>query len=285
MERIVDTHCHFWSRAASSWLDGDYGAMERDWGPDDHRARSAPEGVSRCVIVEAGSTDAENQHIIDIAARDDIVGGLILWAPAGDPQFAARLDRWQRLPKFRGVRMGFEQHPDADIARQPAVVEQLKELARRGLIHDFLPLVRHLDDLAATLERVPDLHAIIEHYAKPDFDGTFDPAWERAMRRMAENTNVRCKLSLSPQVTGMKQLAAATPAGWPVDAIRPYTQLYLEAFGTDRLMWGSDWPVVEVTTTYTGMLDTHRQTLGVLDPVDEAKLFRTNAEAIYRLEA
>ena len=285
MERIVDTHCHFWLRAASSWLDGSYGAIERDWGPAEHRERSGPAGVSRCVIVEAGSTDEENQHIIDIAAHNDFVGGVILWAPAADPQFGARLDRWQRLPKFRGVRINFEQHPDADIARRPVVVEQLKELARRGLVHDFLPLVRHLDDLAATLERVPDLPAIIEHYAKPDFDGTLDPTWERAMRRMAATSNVRCKLSLSPQVTRMKQLAAAEPAGWSVDAIRPYTEVYLDAFGVDRLIWGSDWPVVEVTTTYAGMLRTHREALGELDPSVEERLFRTNAEEFYRLEA
>lgn len=284
MERIVDTHCHFWSLAGSSWLDGEYGAMERDWRPEDHRARSAQEGVSRCVIVEAGSTEAENQHVIEIATRDDFVGGMILWASAGDPQFAARLDRWQRLPKFRGVRINFEQHTDPDIARQPAVLEQLQELAARGLVHDFLPLVRHLDDLAATLERVPDLHGIIEHYAKPDFDGSLDPVWERAMRRIAANTNAHCKLSLSPQVTRMKQMAAA-PAGWHVDAIRPYAQFYLEAFGVDRLMWGSDWPVMEATTTYAGMLRTHRESLGSLDAAVEEKLFRSNAERFYRIEA
>ena len=283
MERIVDTHCHFWTLAGSSWLDDSHRAMAQDWGPDDHQERSRPIGVTRCVIVEAGSTDAENQHIIDIAAREEFVGGLILWAPAGDREFGKRLDRWQRLPKFRGVRINFEQHPDPDIARDPGVVEQLRELSRRGLIHDFLPLVRHLEDLAATLEKVPDLHGIIEHYAKPDFDGTLEPDWERAMRRIAANTNTRCKLSLSPQVTRIEELTSAEPAGWPVEAIRPYTEVYLDAFGADRLMWGSDWPVVEATTSYSGMMDTHRGALGDLDAHTEAKLFRTNAEKFYRV--
>lgn len=285
MDRIVDTHCHFWWRETNSWLDPSWDILYRDYTPVEHQAASRPVGVTRCVIVEAGATDAENQSIIDCAAEYDFVGGLILRADLDDPGLGRKLDEWQKLPKFRGVRMNFEAHPDPDIAARPAVIDGLRELARRGLIHDFLPLVRHLDGIAASIERVPDLKCIIEHYGKPDFDGAPEPAWERAMRRIARDTGAFCKLSLSPQVTRVAEYLDRPKRGWPIDAMRPYTAFYLEELGPDRLIWGSDWPVALLTTDYAGMLATHRELLGPLTPETEVKLFRTNAEAFYGVTA
>ena len=177
--------------------------------------------MTRCVIVEAGDTDVDNQTIIDFAAEFDFVGGLILRADLDDPGLGHKLDAWQKLPKFRGMRMNFEAHPDPGIATKPAVIEGLRELARRGLIHDFLPLVRHLDGIATAIEQVPDLKCIIEHYGKPDFDGTLEPAWEQAMRRIARDTGAFCKLSLSPQVTRIQQYLDNPKQGWPIDAMAP----------------------------------------------------------------
>ena len=285
MERIVDTHCHFWWRETNSWLDESWDVLYQDYTPVEHQAASRPVGVTRCVIVEAGDTDVDNQTIMDLAAEYDFVGALILRASLDDPRLGDTLDQWQKLPKFRGMRMNFEAHPDPDIATKPAVIEGLKELERRGLIHDFLPLVRHLDGIATSLEQVPDLKCIVEHYGKPDFDGTMEPAWEQAMRRIARDTNANCKLSLSPQVTRFQEYLDHPQQGWPIEAMRQYTACYLEELGPDRLMFGSDWPVALLTTDYAGMLATHRDLLGPLDPEVEVKLFRTNAEAFYNVTA
>lgn len=285
MDHIVDTHCHFWWRKTNSWLDENWGVLYRDYTPKDHQAASQPVGVTRCVIVEAGDTDVDNQTIIDFAAEFDFVGALILQADLGDPRLGHMLDEWQDLPKFRGVRMNYEAHPDPDIATRPEVVEGLKELTRRGLIHEFLPLVRHLDGVATSIEQVPELQCIIEHYAKPDFDGTMELEWEQGMRRIARETGARCKLSLSPQVSRSKDYLQNPNQGWPIESMRQYTDFLLEEVGTDRLIWGSDWPVALLTTDYAGMLATHRKLLGVLDPGIEIKLFRTNAEAFYDLTA
>jgi L-fuconolactonase len=285
MDRIVDTHVHFWTQATTSWLTDALGPINRDFLPEHHRAASAAAGVSRCVIIEAGATDAENQLIADIAEHDPFVGALILAADVRDPAFGHRLDEWQKLPKFRGVRMSFEGHTDSDIAAQPATVGGLQELARRDLIHDFLPLVAHLDAVVDALEQVPDLRAIIEHYAKPDFAGGLEPAWESAMIRLADATNASVKLSLSPQSARVGEYAARPGQGWPHTAIQPYTDFLLSELGPDRLMWGSDWPVALLTESYTSMLDLHRTLLGAIDEEDEHKLFRTNAEEFYQLEA
>ena len=285
MDRIVDTHCHFWWRKTNSWLDPSWDVLYQDYTPVEHQAASRPAGVTRCVIVEAGDTPVDNRTIIDFAARYDFVGGLILRADLDDPGLGHALDEWQKLPKFRGIRMNFEAHPDPGVAAKPAVIEGLKELARRGLIHDFLPLVRHLDGIAAAIERVPDLKCVVEHYGKPDFDGTVEPAWEQAMRRIARGTGAFCKLSLSPQVTRVQEYLDRPRQGWPIDAVRPYTAFYLDELGPDRLLWGSDWPVALLTTDYAGMLATHRQLLGPLAPEVEVKLFRTNAESFYGVTA
>ena len=232
MDRIVDTHCHFWWRETNSWLDDSWEILYQDYTPVEHQAASRPVGVTRCVIVEAGDTDVDNQTIIDFAAEFDFVGGLILRADLDDPGLGHTLDEWQKLPKFRGMRMNFEAHPDPDIATRPAVIDGLRELARRGVIHDFLPLVRHLDGIATAIEQVPDLKCIIEHYGKPDFDGTMEPAWEQAMRRIARDTGAFCKLSLSPQVTRIQEYLDNPKQGWPIDAMRQYTAFYLEELGS-----------------------------------------------------
>lgn len=285
MDRIIDTHCHFWLLSTNSWLDDTWGVLYQDYRPVDHRAASSAVGVSRCVVIEAGPTDAENQTIIDMATEDDFIGGLILARDLDDPGLGHTLDEWQKLGKFRGIRMNFEQHPDPAIARKPGVIAGLKELAGRGLLHDFLPLVRHLDDIVDALQQVPDLKCIVEHYAKPDFDGTLEPAWAAGMRRLGRETNARCKLSLSPQVTRSAEYVESPGQGWPIDAMREYAALYMEEFGSDRLVWGSDWPVALMTTDYAGMLQTHRDLVGSVDPVAETKMFRTNAEELYGVSA
>ena len=105
------------------------------------------------------------------------------------------------------------------------------------------------------------------------------------MRRIARDTGAFCKLSLSPQVTRIQEYLDNPKQGWPIEAMRQYTALYLEELGPDRLIWGSDWPVALLTTDYAGMLATHRELLGPLDPEVEVKLFRTNAEAFYNVTA
>ncbi len=285
MERIVDTHTHFWTLATTTWVDESYGPMHRDFLPTDHRAESAACGVTRCVIVEAGSSDRENQLIAEIAGSDDFVGALILHAPLDDPDLGHKLDEWQQIPKFRGTRMMFEPIEDADIAARPAIVEGLKELARRDLVHDFLPLIKHLQGVAEALDQVPDLRCIIEHLAKPNFDGTFEQDWTDGMRRLVEDTACSFKLSLSPQVTRVAEYVANPGQGWPISAIQPYYDFLRSEAGSDRLIWGSDWPVAVLSGSYRDMLDTHRELLGDLDEVTEMKLFRRNAEELYQLEA
>ena len=285
MDRIVDTHVHFWTQATTSWLTSAMGPINRDFLPEHHRAESHSCDVSRCVVIEAGPTDAENQLIIDLADQDEFVGALILQADLDDPRLGKRLDEWQQLPKFRGVRMMFESHPAADIASQPAIVDGLQELARRDLIHDFLPLTRHLNDVVSALEQVPDLRCIIEHYAKPNFDGSLEADWVSAMTRLADGTSASVKLSLSPQATRIADYVTNPGQGWPLEAVRPYTDFLLSELGTDRLIWGSDWPVALLTDSYAGMLETHQTLLSDLDEVDQLKLFRSNAEEFYQLEA
>ena len=241
--------------------------------------------MTRCVIVEAGPSAGENQLISDIAGSDDFVGALILSAKLDDPQLGHKLDEWQQLPKFRGTRMMFEPIEDADIASRPVVVESLKELARRDLVHDFLPLAQHLQGLAATLEKVPDLRCIVEHLAKPDFDGTVEQDWTEGIRRLVDDTACSFKLSLSPQSSRIAEYVANPGHGWPTDAVQPYYDFLLTEAGSDRLMWGSDWPVAVLTGSYQDMMTTHRTLLGDIDEITEMKVFRRNAEEFYQLEA
>ena len=285
MNRVVDTHTHFWTVATSSWLNESFGPLFRNYLVADHRAASASCGVTRCVVVEAGLTPAENELILDIADSDEFVGALILSAALDDPKLGHKLDEWQRRPKFRGTRMMFEPVDDGNIANRPAIVEGLKELSRRDLVHDFLPLHRHLAAVAAALEQVPDLRCVIEHLAKPEFADGIDAEWRSGMQRLIDETACSFKLSLSPRVATMSEYAASPGQGWPLDAVRPYYDFLCREAGSDRLFWGSDWPVATLTGSYGDMLTAHRTLLGDIDELTEMKLFRRNAEEFYQLEA
>jgi L-fuconolactonase len=180
--------------------------------------------------------------------------------------------------------MGFEGHADPDILARPSILSGLEALARRGLIFEFLVRAHHLKDILRVYERMPDLKAVIEHMAKPDvIEGSDSVEWRQQMQALAGNTKVVCKLSLSPRIEQLSQLLANPQQGWPIEQIKPYVEFLMGCFGSDRLMWGSDWPVALLVSDYAGTYRAMRQALGRLTPAVELRLFRQNALQFYGL--
>ena len=219
-----------------------------------------------------------------MAASSGLIGAIMPHVDLERPNLDEELDYWQRNPKFRGARMGFEGHPDPGVMARPAVVEGLGRFAHRGLVFEFLVRAHHLSDVLKVYERFPDLKGVVNHMAKPDMVAQTDGAqWHQGMKDLARNTNVSCKLSLSPRAELMAQTAATPGQGWPVASIRPYVQYLLEQFGPDRLMWGSDWPIALVTSDYRGTYEAMKEAIGPLSADQELHLFSTNATNFYGL--
>lgn len=282
---VIDTHCHLWRRDLADWVTSEMGRLHRDFEPADLAAAGDSVGVEAFVLVEAGDTRPENEWFEQAAGTAPFIAGFVPYVELDRPTLGDELDRWQAGPKFCGVRHRYESHPDPDILKRPAIRDGFAELARRGIVFDFLVRVPHLPDVLDICRALPDLTGVVEHLAKPDMaEGTEESQWRDVMQALARDTNIICKLSLSPRGEDTKSLLTQPPQGWPLEPTRPYVQFMLEHFGPDRLMWGSDWPVALASTSYEGIYQTMRDAIGPLDADDELKIFRTNAIRTYGLK-
>ena len=284
---IIDTHLHLWRQelAERSWLTAQMKPWYRAFEPSDFEQASASTGVRAGVLVEAGKTRQENDEMQRMAGSSSKIAAFMPHADLDDPGLGEQLDRWQQDPKFRGVRMGFENHADPDILKRPGVIEGLREIARRDLIFEILVRVPHLQDVVAIYETIPHLRGVVEHLAKPDLatDGERDE-WQRGMAALAMHTSVHAKLSLSPRGEEVPDLLKGKKPGWPVAKLRPYVQVMIDHFGPGRLMWGSDWPIALATTDYPGIWATMQGLLSHLSPADLAKVNGGTANQFYRLD-
>lgn len=237
------------------------------------------------MLIEAGTTPEDNQALEEMAAASDLIGAIIPYVDPRSSTLVEELDYWEQNPKFRGIRMRYEGHTEPDILTHPSTVEGLKELAHRGLVFEFLVQTPRLKDILEVYERVPELKGAVEHMGKPDLrQGTGWEEWSQQMKALATNTNVICKLSISPRAEDFDEIFANPGQGWSMELVKPHIQLLLELYGPERLMWGSDWPVALLESDYVGTYRTIKDALGRLDPGDEVQLFRTTATRFYVLE-
>ncbi|HMN28366.1 MAG TPA: amidohydrolase family protein [Caldilineaceae bacterium] len=281
---LVDTHCHLWQfeLLRRAWCPPDI--IYRTFTPTDLLAAAQPVGAKHFVLIEAGTSAEDNNALLDFAASSPAIGAVITHADFASPTLDEDLDRWQQQPKFRGVRMRFEGHPDPDVLTRPSTLAGLKKIAQRGLVFDIIVLTHQLRDLLKICEQVPDLKGGIEHMGKPDLRHERElDEWTAQMKLLAQNTDLKCKLSIGPRADEIEFIFANPGQGWPVDVIKRRSDVLVEHFGPDRLMWGSDWPVVLLEASYAQAYQTMRQALGPLSPDVELKLFRTTAIRFYAL--
>lgn len=274
--RRIDGHVHLWkmSRGDYGWMTPDLTALYRDFGLSDLVPLLDAAGMDQAVLVQAAETEAECNFLLDIAAGSDRIAGVVGWLDMASPDFAARLESYSCNPYFKGVRPMIQDYADDSwmlAERQRPAFARLEET---GICFDCLVYPKHLDNLIVLIDRHPGLRAIIDHGAKPDIaSGRFDE-WAGKMSVLAARTSAMCKFS-----------GLITEAGedWTVERLRPYTDHLLATFGPDRLVFGSDWPVLTLGADYPRWMEAANALLAGLDVADRAKIFGGNAARFYRL--
>lgn len=274
--RRIDAHVHLWqvSRGDYDWMTPDLTALYRDFGLDDLIPLMDAAGIDQTVLVQAAETVAETEFLLDIAANSDRIAGVVGWLDMGSPDAGVVLERLSANPHFKGIRPMIQDIADDGWmldARQRPAFELLEE---RGTCFDCLVRPQHLDNLIVLLERHPSLRAIIDHGAKPNIAvGHFDE-WARRMSTIASRTTALCKFS-----------GLITEAGedWTVDRLRPYAAHLLSCFGPDRLVFGSDWPVLVLGADYARWIEVANILLADLDDAARNKVLGGNAIRFYRL--
>lgn len=242
MPGYVDAH-----HQVIAFAPGDYGDVPSSASSRDYRlADSAPmreqANVTSVVLVQAAPTAAETQHLLDVAnGSDGAVQGVVGFVDLAAPDAIPALTRLARNPLLKAVRPAPQAFTDADYLRRPDVGRTLAALPRLSLRLEACVRSAHLPQLRELVERHPALAVVIDHAGLPDIAGGEWTTWTQGMAALAAQARVRCKLS---------GLVTQAGPGWTIDVLRRYVDFLAERFGATRLMWGSDWPRLDVAATY-----------------------------------
>jgi L-fuconolactonase len=274
---LIDAHQHFWRVAQNgfAWPTPDLAAIHRDFGPADLAAVGAPLGLTGSVLVQSQADDRDTDWLLKLATDTPLVLAVVGWTDLSAPDAPARIAELARNPKLRGLRPMLQNLDDDAWIAAPRLDPALDAMVAHDLSLDALVLTRHLPHLLTLARRRPDLAIVIDHGAKPPIaTGEQADAWARGIEALAKFPQVFCKLS------GL--LTEAAP-GQPTDALSPYVQRLVSAFGPDRLMWGSDWPVLDLAGDYGAWRALAEALSGLTDPADLAALFGGTSRRFYRI--
>jgi len=271
---MIDAHQHFWrlDRGDYGWLTPALAAIHRDFLPDDLAPILARHGIERTILVQAAPTRAETRFLLDLAASTPFVAGVVGWidfdAPDA-PDVVARLSSHCRLV---GLRPMVQDLADDDWLARPALAPVFEAMVAVGLVFDALVLPRHLPQLLRVVERHPDLAVVVDHGAKPRIAARDLGRWRDDLRAVASAPEVACKLS------GL--LTEAAP-GDGLPALRPAVDAILDAFGPRRVLWGSDWPVVNLAGGYDRWREISLAALAALEAPARDAVLGGNAKRVY----
>jgi L-fuconolactonase len=274
----VDAHFHAWrpARGDYGWLTPALGPICRDVEIAHWRAEAAPLGVRGGVLVQAAPTPAETEFLLALAAQEPDVLGVVGWADLAAGDAVQQVEALARRPGLKALRPMLQDIADPDWILQPALGPALDAMAGHGLAFDALVRGVHLPRVRELARRHPGLRIVIDHGAKPAIaQGEWQP-WAREMDRIAGETDAVCKLS------GLLTEAGAL-AQEPREVL-PWMQHLLRAFGPQRLLWGSDWPVLELAGRYDGWWRLCNELAADLGAADRAAVFGGNARRVYRLD-
>lgn len=273
---MIDAHQHFWHPAR-----GDYGWMAgsplaRDVTPAMLRPELDATDVEATILVQAAPTEAETDHLLAIAGATPWVAGVVGWVPLDAPDAAQRIAARAASPKLRGVRPMLQDLDQSDWILTHARSDALDLLAERGLVFDALVRWRQIDAIATLAERHPSLSIVLDHAGKPPLgDRAAMSMWRRSIAALAERSNVACKLS---------GLLTELPPNAPPDLLAGCVRHLIACFGAERLIWGSDWPVLTLAGNYEGWFDLAHALVADCSAAEQRAIFGDNARRIYRIE-
>ena len=281
---VIDAHHHFWLDPAPAkypWMSDELAAIRRPFGPDDLRPLLVANRVDRTVLVQTRGSLEESIEFLDLAADSGFVAGVVAWVDLTDAQVASRIAELKATPNgdlLVGIRHQVHDEPDPHWLRRSDVRRGLRAVEEAGLVYDLLVKEPQLHAALDTARALPNLSFVIDHIAKPRIAaGPEDAGWGVGMASFSDLANVSCKVS------GM--VTEADWRNWTIDSLAPYVAKVLDWFGDDRLLYGSDWPVCLLASSYEGVLTATRALFAHLPERARAPLFGGHALRLSGLDA
>ncbi len=272
----LDAHQHFWkyNPRRDAWISDDMAAIRRDFLPVDLEGMLAANGFDGCVAVQADQSLDETQFLLDLAARHPFIKGVVGWVDLRSSRLDETLETLAHDPRLRGIRHVAQAERD-DFLAQDDVIRGIGRLGDLGLTYDILVFERQLPAALTLTSRLPDHAFVVDHLAKPRIkEGRLEP-WAARLKELARRPNVCCKIS------GL--VTEADWTGWRPEHLRPYLDVAFDAFGADRVMFGSDWPVCLTAASYERVLGVVDEYAAALSADERDGLFGGNAARFYGL--
>jgi len=278
MTGIIDSHQHFWNptRGDYGWMPEDHPILSRAYGPVDLAPILDTHGVDQTIIVQAAPTIAETEYMLGIADATPSVAGVVGWIDFEKPSDAVALKRLAQHQKFLGVRPMIQDIPDETWMLRDDIQWAYELLCDLDLTFDALGFPQHMAHFHTIAERYPAMRVVLNHCMKPqirDHSPENFKTWSDQISRLADETQAFCKLS-----------GIVTEAdGWSLEKLAPYVHHVIEAFGAERVMWGSDWPVCRLEAEYDAWLNAATTLLNDLPESARADVFGGTARRFYRI--
>ena len=275
----IDAHQHFWNpdRGDYDWMPMDNPVLARSYQLVDMEPFIAAAGMEYTVLVQAAATVHETEYMLGIADATPNVAGVVGWIDFENPDDLHHLKRLANHPKFLGVRPMIQDIPDVDWMLRDDIQWAFRAVCDLDLTFDALGFPRHLENFLTILTRYPDMRVVVDHCMKPEIaDHTDDRLafWADGMSRIADQTGAVCKFS---------GLVTEANDAWTVGQLKPYADHVLTAFGPDRVMWGSDWPVCRLRGEYGDWYGAAEVLTSHLSEAERARIFGETAAEFYRL--
>lgn len=272
----IDSHQHFWqfNPVRDAWIDSSMQKIATDFLPKDLKPLLEQNQMDGCVAVQADQSEVETQFLLDLAEQNSFVKGVVGWVDLRDDKLSDRLEFFSKNPLFKGVRHVVQAEKEGFML-QDSFLRGIRQLKDFNLTYDILIYPHQLEEAIVLVEKNPDQPFVLDHLAKPYIKDQKIEEWASHIKKLAKHKNVYCKLS------GM--ITEADWNHWQAKDFDNYLSKALEAFGPDRLMFGSDWPVCLLAGSYQHVVQIIELFLKELKPIDQNKIMGENARNFYKL--
>ncbi len=276
---LIDAHQHFWIYNSSEygWIDDSMAGIRRDFLPEDLDSELSESKFDGSVAVQARQTLDETRWLLELAEATPKIFGVVGWVDLCSPDAHAQLKEFARNPKLVGLRHVVQAEPDDRFLLRPDFLRGIALLEEFELAYDILIYARHLPVAAEFVAQFPRQRFVLDHLAKPPIKAGEIDRWADGIRRLAAFPNVFCKLSGLVTEADWQQ--------WTQEQIHPYLDVAFDAFGSDRLMIGSDWPVCLVAATYGRVVGVVKDYIRRHCPEALESVLGGNAQRFWRLKA
>ena len=270
----IDAHHHVWTLARGdyNWLTPDLAPIYRDFHLADLAPNLSAVGIEGTILVQAAPTEAETMFLLDVAENAEVIRGVVGWTDFDAADGVARVDALAARRVLVGLRPMVQDIADDDWLLGPQLAPPLTAMAGHDLVFDALVLPRHLPRLLRVVDRHPNLQFVLDHFGKPPLATGDTAGWKRDIALLAERANIVCKLS---------GLATEAARDWRVADLRQAVDHVRACFGPQRMLWGSDWPVVNLAGGYVKWFAAAEALLTDLSADEKAGVFGENAVRIY----